>query len=77
MLIYSSVIKIDKEMVIIISKKIDKTNVMRILESKKIEYEYYTYDEKLVNAVDVANHLGRNPEILFKTLVTVGKSNEN
>ena len=58
------------------SKKEDKTNAMRILDSKKIEYKYYSYDNTILNAVEVANCLGQNPAMIFKTLVTVGKSNE-
>ena len=58
------------------SKKEDKTNAMRILDGKKIEYKYYSYDNTILNAVEVANCLGQDPAMIFKTLVTVGKSNE-
>lgn len=56
-------------------KKTDKTNVMRILDQKKITYNFYTYED-VINAVDVANFLGEDPAMVFKTLVTKGKSNE-
>jgi Cys-tRNA(Pro)/Cys-tRNA(Cys) deacylase len=59
-----------------VSKKEDKTNAMRILDGKKIDYIFQSYDNTLLNAVEVANSLGKNPAMVFKTLVTVGKSNE-
>lgn len=58
-------------------KKDDKTNVMRILDEKKITYNSYAYDNTILNAVEVANALGQKPETVFKTLVTVGKSKEH
>lgn len=60
-------------------KKVEvKTNVVRILEQKKIEFNVYNYvDSNVVAGVDVANVLGKNPNLVFKTLVTVGKSNQN
>ena len=53
----------------------DKTNVMRILDSKKIEYKahYYT-DSDAVAGVDVVAALNENPDQAFKTLVTRGAS---
>lgn len=57
--------------------KPDKTNVMRILDSQKIEYNHYTYDSALLNGVDVARSLGKDPGAVFKTLVTVGKTGEH
>lgn len=58
-------------------KKEDKTNVMRVLEQKKIQYNHFAYDNMTTNAVDVAKGLGTNPEFLYKTLVTVAKSKEH
>lgn len=58
-------------------KKDDKTNVMRVLEQKKISYEHFAVDNMTTNAVEVARILGTNPEFLYKTLVTVGKSREH
>lgn len=49
-----------------------KTNVMRVLESKKINYTGHTYDPETAIAGDeVAAVLGEAPEKVFKTLVTV------
>lgn len=56
----------------------EKTNVMRILDQKKIKYIGYDYlDSGAVSGVEVASALGQNPERVFKTLVTVGKSKQN
>lgn len=57
-------------------KKDDKTNVMRILDQKKLNYSHYTYDMTKLNAVEVANELGQDPAGVFKTLVTVGRTKE-
>lgn len=51
-----------------------KTNVMRVLDSKKIYYKHYAYDHSLVNGAQVANALGQDAASVFKTLVTVGKT---
>lgn len=49
----------------------EKTNVMRILDSKKIWYNPYYYDENIAIAgLDVAAVLKENPKQVFKTLVT-------
>lgn len=54
-----------------------KTNVMRILDKNKIEYKTYCYaDTEAVSGTDVAKALGENPEQVFKTLVTKGKSGD-
>ncbi len=56
----------------------EKTNVMRILEQKKIPHEVYTYGSTVaVSGPEVAAMIDRNPEQVFKTLVTVGKSKQN
>lgn len=60
------------------AKSKDKTNVIRILEQKKIEYKDYTYEgDGSLTGEDVANIIGKNRESVFKTLVTEGKSKEN
>lgn len=59
------------------AKKEVKTNVMRVLDSKKIPYNHYTYDNTIVNGAQVAVALGQEPGCVFKTLVTVGKSGEH
>lgn len=56
----------------------EKTNVMRIFDQKKLEYKSHFYgDTGAVSGVDVANALGEEPHSVFKTLVTVGKSKKN
>ena len=56
-------------------KNADKTNVMRLLDSKKVKYESHYYDDtEAISGVEVAEVLGQNPEHVFKTLVTVGNS---
>lgn len=52
-----------------------KTNAMRKLDSMKIKYtEHYYTDTGAVSGVDVAAVLNQDPEKVFKTLVTTGKS---
>lgn len=59
-------------------KKQEKTNVMRLLEQKKIPYQSYTYDtQTAISGMEVASILGQNPNQVFKTLVTVGASKRN
>lgn len=54
----------------------NKTNVMRILEQKRIKYKGYTYEcTEALSGTEVASALNENPDHVFKTLVTVGKSN--
>ncbi len=55
--------------------KNDKTNVMRVLEQHKISYEGHNYlDSGAVSGTEVAAALNEDPEVVFKTLVTVGKT---
>ena len=59
-------------------KNTDKTNVMRILEQKKLQYKSYCYaDTDAISGTEVANVLNQNPAQVFKTLVTVGNSKIN
>lgn len=59
-------------------KKDDKTNVMRILDQKKISYEHYNYvNSGVISGRDVATALNQNPSQVFKTLVTRGKTGAN
>lgn len=59
-------------------KKLEKTNVMRILDQHKIQYNAYTYDgDTTSNGVEVALSIGQDPNKVFKTLVTVGASKKN
>ena len=53
----------------------EKTNVMRILEKKKIKYKNYCYvDTDAISGVEVAKTLNQDPKQVFKTLVTISKS---
>lgn len=55
--------------------KQNKTNAMRKLDSLNIEYKEHYYTSKdALSGVEVARNLGQNPEQVFKTLVTAGKS---
>lgn len=52
-----------------------KTNVMRILEREGVTYRVHTYSpETGIDGVSVARALGQDPQAVFKTLVTQGKS---
>ena len=51
------------------AKAASKTNAMRALDQRKIEYEVFSYDESIHSAVAVAEVLGIPPEQVFKTLV--------
>lgn len=56
-------------------KKNEKTNVMRILEQKKVSYGTYSYAETdAISGVEVAEVLNQDPNQVFKTLVTMGNS---
>lgn len=56
-------------------KKEEKTNVMRVLEGKKISYESHSYEPDAgLSGEQIADILGEDPEKVFKTLVTQGKS---
>ena len=51
-----------------------KTNVMRILDQKKVAYQarQYPHGDEAVDGVSVAQLLGQDPDTVFKTLVTQG-----
>ncbi|OUQ82229.1 Cys-tRNA(Pro) deacylase [Flavonifractor sp. An100] len=58
-------------------QKEEKTNVMRVLEQKRIPYTPHTYDHEEgvpVDGATVARSLGQDPETVFKTLVARGVS---
>lgn len=60
------------------AKKQDKTNVMRLLEQKKIEYkEYMCETAEGLTGLEIAAVMGQNPNQAFKTLVTVAASKKN
>ena len=59
-------------------KSVEKTNVMRVLDSKKIKYESYSYEANpTFTGEDIARILGEDPDHVFKTLVTRGKTGTN
>ena len=59
-------------------KKDEKTNVMRILDGKKISYESHLYEQDAtLSGEDIAKILGEDADKVYKTLVTVGKSGEH
>lgn len=56
-------------------KKEEKTNVMRVLDGKKISYESHSYEpDATMSGEEIAGILGEDSEKVFKTLVTQGKS---
>lgn len=56
-------------------KKEEKTNVMRVLDGKKIQYESHTYQQDAtLTGEEIAGILGEDAKKVFKTLVTQGKS---
>ena len=56
-------------------KKEEKTNVCRVLDTKKIDYTLHTYEpDPTRTGAEIASMLGEEPGRVFKTLVTQGKS---
>ena len=56
----------------------EKTNVMRVLDQQGIEYTQHNYaDTGAISGLDVAAALAQDPEQVFKTLVTVGRTGEH
>ncbi len=57
------------------SKKEVKTNAMRILERMKISYKYEEYIcDEFTDGIQTAYMLGYDHDLVYKTLVTTGKS---
>ncbi len=55
-------------------RKEEKTNVMRVLDGKKIAYESHSYEpDATMSGEEIAAILGEKAEKVFKTLVTQGK----
>ena len=55
-----------------------KTNAMRILDSNGVDYVVHTVEaDTTTTGVEVARLAGEDPDCVFKTLVTVGKSGEH
>ena len=59
------------------SKKVAKTNALRILDSKKTVYQMYEYDitDELIDGKSVCDKLGISESESLKTLVAHGKGN--
>lgn len=54
----------------------EKTNAIRALEQKKIPFTFHEYPSDVaLSGVEVAELIGQPVEKVYKTLVTVGKSN--
>lgn len=58
------------------AKKQQKTNAMRILDARKVEYNMYTYeaDDNHIDGISVAHKLNQDENMVFKTLVAQGAS---
>ena len=59
-------------------KKNDKTNVMRVLDQKKVPYTAHTYrPDASLSGSEIAGILHEDADNVFKTLVTQGKSGQH
>ena len=57
--------------------KEEKTNVMRVLDGRKITYESHSYKpDATMSGEEIAEILGEDAKKVFKTLVTQGKSGQ-
>ena len=56
-----------------------KTNAMRLLDAKKMEYKMMSYDNEdgKIHGTAVAEKIGRAAESVFKTLVAHGAAQQN
>ncbi|MGC5324005.1 Cys-tRNA(Pro) deacylase [Brevibacillus sp. SYSU BS000544] len=56
--------------------KQSKTNAMRLLDKEKIDYAMMTYqtDDGKIDGVSVANKIGREAGVVYKTLISQGTS---
>lgn len=56
----------------------EKTNVMRLLDGRKLSYQMHEYPaDNVPSGIEVARMLGQDPTHVFKTLVTTGASRKN
>lgn len=56
----------------------EKTNVMRLLDGRRLPYEAHEYPaDPVPSGLEVARMLGQDPTHVFKTLVTVAASRKN
>lgn len=59
------------------NNKTEKTNVMRVLDGKKCSYQSHFYEpDATLSGEEIAGILGEDPEKVFKTLVTQGKTGQ-
>ncbi|MCI8367389.1 MAG: Cys-tRNA(Pro) deacylase [Eggerthellaceae bacterium] len=59
-------------------EKDQKSNAMRALDNAGVPYSHIAFEcEGAPSGVEVAQMLGQDPDMVFKTLVTVGKSGEH
>lgn len=59
-------------------KKETKTNAMRILDAAGVDHQIRVFEaDGTMTGVEIAQMLGEEPEHVFKTLVTIGKSKEH
>ncbi|SHJ86083.1 Cys-tRNA(Pro) deacylase [Paramaledivibacter caminithermalis] len=56
--------------------KAKKTNVIRILDQKNINYNTFQYDKDdgKIDGISVAYKIGKDPKVVYKTLVAQGSS---
>jgi len=66
----------DKGDVYLMAKKV-KTQAMRVLEARKIEYKLHLFPDTIHDAVEVAVQIGLPPEQVFKTLVLLHEDVSN
>lgn len=58
--------------------KDEKTNVTRLLDQAKIKYIVHSFHDRIITkGTDLAGAMAVDPEIMYKTLVTVGKSSQH
>ena len=51
-----------------------KTNAMRVLDAHRIQYQHFEYVvNPAMNGVDIARVQNQNPDMVYKTLVTMGR----
>ena len=59
-------------------QNMEKTNAMRKLDAMKLPFGEYTYEsDGSQTGLEISRMLGQDPDRVFKTLVTVGRSGEH
>ena len=60
------------------SKKEVKTNAMRMLDRAKVSYTYEEYEcDDFTDGIQTADKLGYDHKLVYKTLVTTGKTGKH